>query len=249
MCLNLLTLSQSQAAATLLALTGGNLLSGDRLPDLDATRLEILKKIFPAFGEAARPVDLFDTDRHCVFALKLKRSFGEWTVVGIFNVSEDDACERVLPLERLWLDPHKKYVAYDFWKERLHGQVQGELRVRVEPSSVTLLAIHEQQGHPQVISTDRHVLQGAIELQDLNWDAASRTLRGVSQGPAATAHNVLVYLPEPQRWVQGGPYLYHDFSNYTLKLMNDHLLRVRVRFDQETSVAWEVAFPEFLAVP
>ena len=80
-CLNLLPLSQSQAAATLLALTGGNLLSGDRLPDLDATRLEILKKIFPASGEAARPVDLFDTDRHCVFALKLKRpsASGRWS--------------------------------------------------------------------------------------------------------------------------------------------------------------------------
>ena len=191
------------------------------MPDLDPTRLEILKKVFPAFGEAARPVDLFDTDRQCVFALPIKKSFGEWMVVGIFNVSEDDACERVLPLERLWLDPHKKYVAYDFWKERLHGQVQGELRVRVEPSSVLLLVIHEQQGHPQVISTDRHVLQGAIELQDLNWDAASRTLRGVSQGPAATVQYVLVYLPEPQRWVQGGPYLYHDFSNYTLKVMNN----------------------------
>ncbi len=207
----------------------------------------MLKKVFPASGEAARPVDLFDTDRHSVFALKLQRPFGEWTVLGVFNVSETDACDRVLPLERLWLDPQKQYIAYDFWKERLHGQVERELRVRVEPSSVVLLAIHQQQGHPQVISTDRHVLQGAIELQDVGWDAATRTLSGVSHGPASTAHNVLVYLPEPHRWVQGGPYLYHDFPGYTLKMMNDHLLRVRVRFDQETSVAWKIRFDEFFA--
>src|SRR5512145_2839962 len=66
-CLNLLSLPQAQAAATLIALTGGNVLSGDRLPDLDPSRLEILRKILPSGGEAARPVDLFDTDRHTTF--------------------------------------------------------------------------------------------------------------------------------------------------------------------------------------
>jgi hypothetical protein len=39
------------------------MISGDRLPDLDSTRLEILRKVLPSYGEAARPVDLFDTDR------------------------------------------------------------------------------------------------------------------------------------------------------------------------------------------
>ena len=76
-CLGLLTVSQAQAAATLLALSGGNLISGDRLPDLDPVRLEILKKIFPSSGEAARPVDLYDTDRHSVFAVQVRRSFGQ----------------------------------------------------------------------------------------------------------------------------------------------------------------------------
>lgn len=248
-CLNLLTPSQAQAAATLIALTGGNVLSGDRLPDLDPTRLEILKKILPAYGEAARPVDLFGTDRHTVFALKVRRDFGEWTVVGVFNPGETDVVEQVLPLERLWLDPARTYIAYDFWRERWHGEIRGALRVRVPPASVTLLAVHEKRDVPHVLSTDRHVLQGALELEGVRWDAANRTLAGVSLGPEGTAHHVMVYVPEAQAWRQGGPFLIHDFGGYTVKMVDAHLLRLRVRFEPGPRVAWKVGFREFLGLP
>lgn len=243
-CLNLLPPLQAQAAATIIALSGGNLLSGDRLPDLDPTRLEILKKVLPAYGEAARPVDLFDTDRHTTFALEIRRPFGAWTVVGVFNVLETEAVEREWPLERLRLDPGKTYVAYDFWNERLHGEVTGALRVRIPPASVALLSLRETREMPQVVSTDRHVLQGAIELEDVRWDERARTLEGVSLGPPGTAHNVAVYMPEPHPWVQGGPYLFRDFPSYTLKMMNDRILRVHVRFDGGARVPWAVRCDE-----
>jgi len=239
-CLNLLSLTQAQAAASLLALSGGNLLSGDRLPDLDSSRLEILQKVLPSYGEAARPVDLFDTDRPSVFALKIRKPFGEWTVAGLFNASESEMLERTLPLGRLWLDPAKTYLAYDFWNERLHGELSGELRVRIAPASVVLLALHEKRNVPQVLSTDRHVLQGALELESASWNAQTRSIEGVSLGPPGTAHNVAVYVPEAQPWVQGGPFLFHDFPGYTVKMMDDHLLRIRVRFDRAPRIPWQV---------
>ncbi len=245
-CLQALTVPQAQAAATLIALTGGNVISGDRLPDLDPTRLEILKKILPAAGEGARPVDLFDTDCHTVFAVKVRRSFGEWTVVGVFNPEEGEVAERVLPLERLWLDPGRTYLAYDFWRERLQGEVQGTLRVRVPPASVTLLALHPKRGEPQVVSTDRHVLQGALELEDVGWNRDTQTLHGTSLGPEGTAHNVAVCLPESRPWKQGGAFLFHDFDGYTLKMVDANLLRLRVRFDHGPRVTWQIPLKDFL---
>ncbi len=239
-CLNLLSPSQAQAAASLIALTGGNLISGDRLPDLDPVRLEILKKIVPSYGEAARPVDLFDSDRQSVFALRIRRPFGEWTVAGFFNANLSETLEREIPLERLWLDPAKTYLAYDFWGEHLLGEVSGRLRLTVGPGSVMLLAIHERRGVPQVLSTDRHVLQGAIELENVAWDPATKTMEGVSVAPVGTAHNVAVYVPEAHPWVQGGPFLYHDLPSCTAKMMDDHMLRIRVRFTETARVQWKV---------
>jgi hypothetical protein len=237
-CLGPLTISQAQAAATLVALSGGNLISGDRLPDLDSTRLEILRRVFPSYGEAARPVDLFDTDRHSVFALRIDRPFGTWTIAGFFNQNENEAIEHVFSLDRLWLDPAKTYLAFDFWRERFHGEITGEIRVTTPPASVILLAIHEKRGMPQVLSTDRHVLQGAVELEQVTWNTDPKLLKGVSLGPANTAHNVWVYIPEAHPWFQGGPFLFHDYPGYTLKMMDQHILQIRVRFGENTRTPW-----------
>jgi hypothetical protein len=100
--------------------------------------------------------------------------------------------------------------------------------------------LHEKRGIPQVLSTDRHVLQGALELQSVRWEAATRTLAGVSLGPEGTAHNLAVYLPEPRAWVQGGPFLHRDYAGYTLKMMESHILRVHVRFEGAPTVDWKV---------
>jgi alpha-galactosidase len=244
-CLAPLTVAQGQAAASLIALSGGNMISGDRLPDLDPVRLEILKKVMPSYGEAARPVDLFDTDRHSMFAMKIRKPFGQWTIAGFFNISETEPLERTVPLKRLWLEENQEYLAYDFWKERFHGEVKGELRVKVAPASVTLLALHKKRGVPQVLSTDRHVLQGALELEQVTWSEATKTLEGISTGPIGTAHNLSVYIPEPHPWIQGGPFLHHDYPGFTLKMLDEHILRVRVRFEQSNRVRWEVNVAKF----
>ncbi|HOW68085.1 MAG TPA: alpha-galactosidase [Candidatus Paceibacterota bacterium] len=244
-CLAHLTLSQAQAAVSLLALSGGNLISGDRLPELDPTRLEILKKILPAWGEAARPVDLFDTDQPTVFALPIRRPFGEWTVIGVFNPSETDLVTHRLPLDRLRLDPRKTWVAYDFWNEGFHGEVTREMRLTVLPASVTLLALREKRGVPQVIGTDRHVLQGVHELEHVTWDQETRRLSGVSLGPMGSAHNLAVYVPEARPWRQGNHVLHHDHPGYSLRMADEHILRVHVQFDQAERLSWQIDFNDF----
>ncbi len=117
-CMNLLNNQQAEAAATIIALSGGNMISGDRLIELDPYKLEILKKITPSFGEAATPVDLFDGEMQSVFALKIKKPFGEWTIAAFFNSSLTETVDKKFSLKRLWLEPGKTYLAFDFWKHQ-----------------------------------------------------------------------------------------------------------------------------------
>ena len=135
------------------------------------------------------------------------------------------------------------YVAFNFWEQKFHGELRGSLRVKLPPASVLLLAIHKQRPEPHVISTDRHVSQGGVELEDVEWDAASKTLRGVSLGAVGTDHNVFVYLPERHSWTQTTPFFFHDFAGYTLKMTDEHILRVRVRFAETGRVSWSVNLP------
>lgn len=240
-----LALPQAQAAATIVALSGGNLISGDRMTDLDTPRLDILRKVFPSCGTAARPIDLFERDRPEVFALSLERPFAKWLVLGIFNADEKAPAEKTLSLERLGLDPRETYVAFDFWRQKFFGDLGPEFSVRLEPASVLLLAVHEKRGVPQFLSTDRHISQGGVELASLAWDGPAATLNGISLGPPGSAHSVYLYLPEKHPWVQADPFLFYDFPGYTLKVMEPNILRVQVRFENAERVQWSVNLKEF----
>ena len=239
-CLDLLTRNQAEAAATSIALSGGNMISGDRLIDLDPAKLEILKKITPSYGDAAVPVDLFDADIPTAFVWHVVRPFAAWSVVAFFNPALDATVERRFAFRRLGLDPAKVYLAFDFWKQRFVGEVTHELGVTVEPGSVTLLALHAATGTPQVLSTSRHVTQGAIELEDAQWNEAERTLSGISIGPPQSAHDVFVYVPGAHPWTWERPARLRDYAGYSVKLVDANIVRVHVRFANESRVAWKI---------
>jgi alpha-galactosidase len=245
-CLDILNPQQAEAAATLIAMSGGNMVSGDRLSQLDNYKLDILKKITPSSGKAAIPVDLFDDETQSVFALKIKKLFGEWTVVAFFNSNLEQTIEKEFPLQRLWLDPNKTYLAFDFWKQQFIGELTGEIKLTIQPGSVVLLTLHEKSGKPQFLSTDRHVLQGALEIDNINWDESTKSMSGVSAGPLATSHNVFVYVPQPHPWTWGGSALFQDHNSYSVKLIDNNIIRVRVSFDRSDHVTWLVKPDDFL---
>ena len=244
-CMNLLNNQQAEAAATIIALSGGNMISGDRLIELDPYKLEILKKITPSFGEAATPVDLFDGEMQSVFALKIKKPFGEWTIAAFFNSSLTETVDKKFSLKRFWLEPGKTYLAFDFWKHQFLGEITGELEVTVQPGSVTLLSLHEKTGGSQFVSTDRHVLQGAVEIEDVNWNEDAKTISGISTGPLNTSHNVYVYVPGDHLWTWGGYVLYRDYDSYNLKLVDNNIIGVHVNFDKADHVNWKINAEEF----
>lgn len=243
-CIDLLSDTRARAAATMISLTGGNMMSGDRLIYMDNTKLEILKKVFPAAGVNAKPVDLFDTDPQLSFAACIKKDFDRWTVAGFFNPDLHQPVRREFPLDRLWLDPAKKYLVYDFWNERFLGEITGSISVVVHPGSVLLVSIHEKKGIPQFISTTRHTMQGKVELEDVRFDDGHNQLSGTSTGPGGSSHDVIVYLPEGYSWSPSNAILYEDHPNYSVKMVEPQILRVRLKFTGTERITWSIDFSE-----
>ena len=91
-------------------------------------------------------------------------------MVGFFNPDLNEKVVKEISGATLWLDPDKTYLCYDFWKEQFLGEVLKDFRVNVDPGSVTLLSFHEKKDVPQFISTTRHVMQGAVEIEDIRFD-------------------------------------------------------------------------------
>ncbi len=237
-CLDLVSNQQAQSIATIIGLSGGNLMSGDRLTSLDATKLEILKKVFPAYGQNARPVNLFDTDIQTAFAIKVKKEFSEWTVAGFFNSDMANTSLVKFPIERIGLQTGKTFLAYDFWNNRFVGEIKNEIEISILPGSVTLFSLHEKTGNPQFISTDRHILQGAIEVENVSFNKETKIINGISKGPLGSNHNIKIYIPSPSYWKNKGIGLFYDDENFSLKMVDDNILSINVRFKETTRVEW-----------
>jgi hypothetical protein len=241
-CIDLLSLPKAQAAATLIGLSGGNIMSGDRLMNLSASKMEVLKKIFPATIEQAKPVDLYDTDPQTVFSCNLKRTFGQWDVVAFFNPDLKKSITRNFDLRRMWLDTAKTYLCFDFWNETFAGEITKNITVTVCPGSVALFSIHEKTAYPQIISTNRHVKQGAVEIVDTHFDSLTNILYGTSVSPKGSEHSVYIYLPATYDWSPRDSKIYEYSRNYTIRKVQNNILRVDVMFADSDTLNWAAHF-------
>ncbi len=171
-----LGLEQARLATTVVALPGQMMFSGDKLARLAPQRMRLLQQALPVCG--VRPLDLFPSfDMLPVWDLKIRRPFADWDVVALFNW---DAKGAVVGFDfaELGLAGDASYALDEFWTGAFQGVHQRRFEMPVPGHGVRLLAVHRAAAHPQFLSSDRHVTQGAVELDGLAWDASAGTLSG-----------------------------------------------------------------------
>ncbi|HVH69202.1 MAG TPA: glycoside hydrolase family 36 protein [Gemmatimonadales bacterium] len=119
-----------------------------------------------------------------------------WTVV-LVNW-EDEPRELSLPLSRLGITG-TKFDAYDVWHEAPIPGLQDNLTLALEPRSSRSIAIRAAATRPQLIGTSRHVVQGAVDIVDETWDAATRTLKAKSVNLDGRVYTVTIAVPKRLR--------------------------------------------------
>jgi len=122
-----LTLGQARAWASFCALTGGMVIAGDRMHALPAERLDVLKRVMPAYGAGARPVDLFDRELPEVWHLPVEADDERWHVVGLFNW---DTTPREIKRTRA------RTIEHNARRLRANDAVEGRRRTRAELEAI-----------------------------------------------------------------------------------------------------------------
>ena len=178
---NSLTLDQARANASWVSVTGQLFVVSDDFSKLTPDRLDVLKRVVPAHGRPARPVDLLEEDMPRIWHVTDTRGPVRRDVVALFNWDGKTTWDADYPLDRIGLPDAKSYIAYDFWGDRLLPTVADRLKATLPKSSCLILAVRPAVDHPQLISTSRHVTQGMIDVSNEKWDAATLTLSGTSK--------------------------------------------------------------------
>ncbi|HXH49590.1 MAG TPA: alpha-galactosidase [Terriglobia bacterium] len=87
----------------------------------------------------------------------------------------------VLEFAKAGLDPGRDYLLFDFWKQKFLGKERGEYSVELAPHDCQVISIRPDEGHPQLIGTDRHITMGGVEIVNETWNSGNKQLRiGIS---------------------------------------------------------------------
>lgn len=191
---NAAPLSTARLAATVVALSGQSMFAGDKLGELPAERLRLLQQCLPVCD--IRPLDLYPIfELLPVWDLKIRRDFGSWDVVALFNWEETKA-NVGFDFAEIGLDPQVEYLVYDLWGRRLHRGVKGHFSLQIADHANALLTVQSSFDRPQVVSSDRHLTQGGIEIERVDWDDSRNTLSGIVRLVANHPTELVVAVPE-----------------------------------------------------
>ena len=226
---------EAQVRASLAVLCGGIICLGDRLTLLREEQLDLIKKCLPVYGEAARPVDMFENEFPEVWALDVKKPWGSWKIVSLFNWGDRGKVSFV-NAEAVGLDPSKRYLAWEFWGKEFLGEFISSLKLGLKPHGSKLLRIIEKPDYPAVVGTDMHLIQGGVEIEDVTWTGGS--LAGAAVRPKGAVGRIFVYIPVGYR----ASSISVNGKKITAETA-EGIISVRLRF-VKPNLRWEVTFRE-----
>ena len=171
-------LSEAQTTITMSAMFASPMMLGDLIYEISPDRLELLKKALPQnkVSETAIPVDLFDClapDCPHIYHLPIERRWGRYGVLALLNI---DDVNRTYEVDLNELGYDGDCALYDFWDERYLGIKNGKLSFEVAAHSTRVIRITPYLGVPQLIGTDMHILQGAVEIVSTDYDENTLTV-------------------------------------------------------------------------
>lgn len=165
---------QAQVEATVVALPGQQTFAGDKLAELAPDRVRLIQQALPVCP--TQPAKLYPQFGHLpIWNLHVSRPFGDWHVVALFNWS--DADQRIgFEWSEIGEPYGRRFVGWEFWSGCYLAMLDGRLELDVPARGVRLVALQPECGHPQFLSSDRHITQGAVGLKDQRWNDNTLTV-------------------------------------------------------------------------
>jgi hypothetical protein len=142
----------------------------------------------------------------------------------------------------LGLDPERDYHIYELREDRFAGRVDGGAGVTkaVSPGETVMLSVHAVEAHPQWISTDRHLLQGYVDLVDRPvWDPSARTLRATSNVVGTEPYHVVIAL---NGYTPVASQAESPQATIVVRADNSNLADLRIERQTSGRVPWTVTF-------
>ncbi|MEA4898592.1 MAG: glycoside hydrolase family 36 protein [Christensenellaceae bacterium] len=189
------SIEQARSRASLVGILGLPYTFGDDLTELPEERIELIRRTIPPLD--IHPMDirenLLNRDTQIIH-LSVEMPWESWSVVDVMNLTQTTQRVRVSLAEDLHLD-EGKYLVFDYWNQSFLGYAERGFMLELNACASRVLSIRRVLDRPQILSTTRHISQGALELENVFYDAQSMTLSGASKVVGQDDYAIYFHVP------------------------------------------------------
>jgi len=187
-----------QAASRIyfVAMLGLPITFGDEFEALDDKRIDFIKSCLPVLDihpmDAYRnkyPKDLLKMN------LAIEKQWESYNVLNVFNYTAHENKTDISFSTDMGLDAGK-YLVYDYTHNKFIGIKDLGFTVELKGSESRIFSIRRKKEHPQIISTSRHISQGAAEINDMQWVEKDSELKISAELIDNVPYVITMYVPD-----------------------------------------------------
>ena len=223
------TFNQAASRIYFTSLLGLPMTFGDDLPKLPHDRAELIKRCLPVMD--IHPMDIKQHTHGggvLTIQLNVELPFESYTVVDLFNM-EQTPTEYELRLEAdLYLD-RGMYHIYDYTSGEYLGYTGEKLRVSLDACQSRIITVRHKLDRPQIVSTSRHVTQGAAEIKAMKWE--NNTLTFTAELVKDDEYTVTLYVPEG--YIPKGLTVENGICKYTVMPDKTGDIEIEIQFEKK----------------
>ena len=201
------TFDQAVSRVSIVSMLGLPFTMGDNLPDLDEDRLNLIRRAIPVLD--IHPMDIRENlgdGRQLIVNLAIATEAEDWNVVDVLNLLETENQVHVSLEADLHLETRngERYLLFDFWNRRYLGETGEGFDLTLPACASRVICVRRKTGVPQVISTTRHLSQGALELEEVRYDSETGVLSGIADVVPGDDYAIYIYAPPGLRLFHEG---------------------------------------------
>lgn len=196
------TFDQAVSRVSIVSMLGLPFTMGDELTGLDEGRLELIRRAIPVMD--IHPMDIrenFSHGRAVVINLAVATEWEDWNVVDAVNLLETENRVHISLFGDLNLHAGKadRYLLFDFWEHRYLGETGEGFDIELAPCASRVICVRKKTGFVQLLSTTRHITQGALEMEQVGYDVETGVLSGIANVVPGDDYSIFIYAPAGMR--------------------------------------------------
>lgn len=225
---------QAKSRTAFVGMLGLPVTLGDNLPDLSEERVELIRRTIPVLDIHPTDICRISPEDTVITNLSIANEYLSYNVVSILNTTENEM-ETEIALDEIGIDVENPIV-FEFYSSTVANVADGAVKVSLKPYETKVFAIHENSGIPQIISTSRHISQGALEIENISWNEADKVLNFTAELIEGDNYTVTLNIPN------GYKLLKH--SGLELTEVDSNIVRLSVKSAESEKKSFEIKFKE-----